>query len=76
MKISNYSLVGRIGSSLDENQRVDVRICEGFYVPGILGSRPTDTSLIPLHIVQEAMRNDPSIMIERLKEPTYSTPTG
>ena len=55
-KTSKYSLVGRIGSSLDQNQLVDVRICDGFYVPGILDSRSTGTSLIPLRIVQEAMQ--------------------
>ena len=46
-----------------------MKICEGLYVPGILDSGATDISLIPLRIAQLAMKNDPSITAERLKEP-------
>lgn len=68
-KSSNYLLVCRIGRSPDANRQIDVRISEGLYVPGILDSGATDMSLIPLRIAQMAMRNDPAIETERLREP-------
>ena len=68
-KKSNYLLVCRIGCSRDEKKHIDVKISEGLYVPGILDSGSTDMSLIPLRIAQMAMRNDPSIVAERLREP-------
>jgi hypothetical protein len=68
-KTSNYLLVCRIGSSSDDGKHIDVRICEGLYVPGILDSGPTDMSLVPLRVAQAAMRNYPLIVTERLREP-------
>ena len=68
-KTSNYLLVCGIGSSSDDEKHIQVRICEGLYAPGILDSGATDMPLVPLRIAQAAMRNDPSIVTERLKEP-------
>jgi hypothetical protein len=68
-KNSDYLLVCRIGSSPDEQKQIDVKISEGLYVPGILDSGSTDMSLIPRRIAEMAMRKDPSIRTERLREP-------
>jgi hypothetical protein len=68
-KKSDYLLVCRIGCSRDEREHIEVKMNDGLYVPGILDSGSTDMSLIPLRIAQMAMRNDPSIVAERLREP-------
>jgi hypothetical protein len=69
-KNSNYLFVCRIGSnSLEEQKKLEVKISEGLYFPGVLDSGATDISLIPLRIAKMAIAKDPSLKAERLEQP-------